>query len=453
MQHNNTAITKETYIWETILKPGKWMLTINNPLEAGLDHDSIRDILLRFSPSYYCMADEIATTGTHHTHIFMFSPSPVRFSTIKARFPTAHIEKACGSARTNRDYITKSGKWADTAKAETSVIGAFEEWGNLPAEKEEELPEMFALIQELREGKTIMDIVDENPKLAFRIRDIEILRQTILEEKYSAENRKLEVTYLYGASGTGKTWGIFAKHDPGSICRITDYGGKNGVRFDAYHCQDVLVLEEFHSQIPISAMLNYLDIYPLTLPARYTDRAACYTTVYITSNVPLSEQYMDIQRYQLETWRAFLRRVQNIIEYLPDGSAIRHQGRRIAAVTENEKLRMRKRDAFNGLLQRLNGTPDLTIKLALAALYLAIAIYLWAQQASVEIPALKHLMRYAIAAYLLLGGAALLLYPIGRRMARDRLQCIGLVNHAGIPPDLLHKCRDSGNPPRYGMGV
>ena len=276
----------------------KWTLTINNPLEAGLDHDSIRDILLRFSPSYYCMADAIATTGTHHTHIFMFSPSPVRFSTIKARFPTAHIEKAYGSARTNRDYITKSGKWADTAKAETSVIGAFEEWGNLPAEKEEESPEMFALIQELREGKTIMDIVEENPKLAFRIRDIEILRQTILEEKYSAENRKLEVTYLYG---------------------------KNGVRFDAYHCQDVLVLEEFHSQIPISAMLNYLDIYPLTLPARYTNRVACYTTVYITSNVPLSEQYMDIQRYQLETWRAFRRRVQNIIEYLPDGSTIRHK--------------------------------------------------------------------------------------------------------------------------------
>ena len=271
------------------------------------------------------MADAIATTGTHHTHIFMFSPSPVRFSTIKARFPTAHIEKAYGSARTNRDYITKSGKWADTAKAETSVIGAFEEWGNLPAEKEEESPEMFALIQELREGKTIMDIVDENPKLAFRIRDIEILRQTILEEKYSAENRKLEVTYLYGASGTGKTWGIFAKHDPRSICRITDYGGKNGVRFDAYHSQDVLVLEEFHSQIPISAMLNYLDIYPLTLPARYTDRVACYTTVYITSNIPLSEQYMDIQRYQLETWRAFLRRVQNVIEYLPDGSTIRHK--------------------------------------------------------------------------------------------------------------------------------
>lgn len=303
----------------------KWALVINNPLEAGLDHAAIREILYRFSPAYFCMADEIATTGTYHTHIFLFSPSPMRFSTVKNRFSTAHIEKAYGSAKANRAYILKKGHWADTDKAETSVSGTFEEWGDLPAEKEEEAPEMFKLIQDLRAGKSVMEIIEDNPKLAFRIREIETLRQAILEEKYSAENRALEVTYLYGASGTGKTRGIFEKHDRKSICRITDYGGRNGVRFDAYHCQDVLVLEEFHSQIPISAMLNYLDIYPLTLPARYTDRIACYTKVYITSNIPLEEQYRDIQRYQMETWRAFLRRVQNVIEYLRDGSTVQHK--------------------------------------------------------------------------------------------------------------------------------
>ena len=303
----------------------KWALVINNPLEAGLDHAAIREILYRFSPAYFCMADEIATTGTYHTHIFLFSPSPMRFSTVKNRFSTAHIEKAYGSAKANRAYILKEGHWADTDKAETSVSGTFEEWGDLPAEKEEEAPEMFKLIQDLRAGKSVMEIIEDNPKLAFRIREIETLRQASLEEKYSAENRALEVTYLYGASGTGKTRGIFEKHDRKSICRITDYGGRNGVRFDAYHCQDVLVLEEFHSQIPISAMLNYLDIYPLTLPARYTDRIACYTKVYITSNIPLEEQYRDIQRYQMETWRAFLRRVQNVIEYLRDGSTVQHK--------------------------------------------------------------------------------------------------------------------------------
>lgn len=303
----------------------KWALVINNPKDAELDHDAIREILQRFSLTYYCLADEIASTGTYHTHIFLYSPSPIRFSTIKARFPVAHIEKAYGSARENRDYIRKEGRWADTDKAETSVSGTFEEGGDLPDEKEEDAPEMFRLIQDLRAEKSVMEIIEGTPKLAFRIKEIETLRQTILEDKYSAENRTLEVTYLYGASGTGKTWGIFSKHDPKTICRITDYGGRNGVRFDAYHCQDVLVFEEFHSQIPIADLLNYLDIYPLTLPARYNNRTACYTKVYITSNLPLEEQYREIQRFQWETWRALLRRIQTIIEYRPDGTTVTHK--------------------------------------------------------------------------------------------------------------------------------
>lgn len=37
---------------------------------------------------------------------------------------------------------------------------------------------------------------------------------------------------------------------------------------------NTLVFEEFHSQIPIGDMHNYLDIYPLMLPARYNDKVA-----------------------------------------------------------------------------------------------------------------------------------------------------------------------------------
>lgn len=99
------------------------------------------------------------------------------------------------------------------------------------------------------------------------------------------------------------------------MCRITDYGGRNGVRFDVYHGQPVLVFEEFHSEIPINSMLNYLDIYPLHLPARYHDRVACYNTVYITSNISLEEQYTEIQRSELETWHAFLRRIDTVSEF------------------------------------------------------------------------------------------------------------------------------------------
>ena len=90
------------------------MITINNPQTCGLDHNRILELLQLFR---LCLADEIAGTGTYHTHIFLYSHSPMRFGTVKRRFPPAHIDKANGTAQENRDYIRKEGKWAETAKA------------------------------------------------------------------------------------------------------------------------------------------------------------------------------------------------------------------------------------------------------------------------------------------------------------------------------------------------
>lgn len=298
----------------------KYIMVINNPLEAGFDHDTIIENLHKFAPRYFCLADEIATTGTPHTHIFLYSNSPIRFPTAKNRFPTAHIEKAYGSARDNREYILKGGKWVETDKAETTVPGSFYEWGELPTEKEEKAPDTFRLVQCIRDGMSDTQIIEEFPNLIFRIRDFDVIRQTLLAEKYAVENRPLEVSYIYGASGTGKTRSIYQEHNPKSICRITNYRASRGISFDNYTGQDVLVFEEFNSQIPLEDMLNYLDIYPLTLPARYNDRTACYTKVYITSNLPLEKQYRMEQIDRPETWQAFLRRIHNVTQYMADGS-------------------------------------------------------------------------------------------------------------------------------------
>ena len=63
------------------------------------------------------MADEIGLeTKTPHTHILVMLKSPVRFSRMKKLFPEAHIEQVRGSAQENRDYITKTGKWAEDEK-------------------------------------------------------------------------------------------------------------------------------------------------------------------------------------------------------------------------------------------------------------------------------------------------------------------------------------------------
>ena len=297
----------------------KWQLTINHPADCGMDHGKIVEQLQLFHPAYFCMADEIATTGTYHTHVYVFAHSPMRFSTLKRRFPTAHIEKANGTSKENRDYIRKEGKWEDTAKVETCVPDTFLEFGDLPAEAEETSPKMFQLLQDVEDGISTVEIIRSNPGFAFKSRDIDALRETLTAEQFESAKRDVKVYYLFGETGTGKTRGIYERHPAADICRITDYNGKNGVRFDAYHGQSVLVFEEFHSQIPVNAMLNYLDVYPLKLPARYNDRTACYTTVYITSNIPLEQQYPEIQRNKLETWRAFLRRIDKAYEYRHGG--------------------------------------------------------------------------------------------------------------------------------------
>ena len=67
-------------------------------------------------------------------------------------------------------------------------------------------------------------------------------------------------------------------------------------------------------------MLNYCDIYPISLPARYSNKVACYETVYILSNTPLENQYQDVQKEEPETWAAFLRRIHEVRIYGLDGT-------------------------------------------------------------------------------------------------------------------------------------
>ena len=102
---------------------------------------------------------------------------------------------------------------------------------------------MSMLIENIRDGKQTTEIIDSSPEFAFRIRDIDILRQTLNAERFLSENRDLSVTYIFGASGTGKTRSIFQKHDARDICRITNYRVGKGINFDAYNGQDVLVFE------------------------------------------------------------------------------------------------------------------------------------------------------------------------------------------------------------------
>lgn len=266
------------------------MLVINNPLEKGITHDTIKEELQKIKPIvYYCMSDEIGgKEQTHHTHIYIICSSAVRFSTVKNRFNTAHLEIAKGTSSQNRDYVFKSGKWENDKKAGTKIPDTQEEWGELPAERQGARNDLADLYDMIKDGMSNYEIINESPEYLLLLDKVERTRQTIREEEFKTTFRKLEVTYIWGATNTGKTRSIMEHYGYENVFRVTNYmhGG-----FDNYHGQSVIVFEEFRSSLKIQDMLCYLDGYPVELPCRYVNKVACFTKVYILSNINLTEQY------------------------------------------------------------------------------------------------------------------------------------------------------------------
>lgn len=294
----------------------KWLLTFNNPEKYGFDHDNIKAALSVIKDvTYWCMCDEVGKEGTYHTHLFIFRKNPMRFSMIKNRFPTAHIDYCRGTTQENRDYIRKEGKHKDTDKEDTNLPGTFEENGECPKEEQGKRSDLNDLYVMIKDGMSNYQILESNPGYMLRLDDIDTCRQILRQEEFKNKFREVRTEYWYGRTGRGKTRTVMESFGYENVYRVTDYQHP----FDNYKGQDVMVFDEFRSSMKIQDMLNYLDGYPLDLPCRYNNKVACYSKVFIISNIGLKEQYRDIQRDYDETWQAFLRRIDGVKVFEKNG--------------------------------------------------------------------------------------------------------------------------------------
>lgn len=319
----------------------KWLLTINNPISYGYTHEKIKECLEEFkSCVYWCMSDETGEQGTYHTHVFMSCSNAVRFSTLKNKFPTARLDLCNGTSQQNRDYVYKEGKHAGTAKEETNHKDTHEEWGEIPVERQGKRNDLEDLYDMIKSGLSNYEILEVSPQYMMNIDKVESCRQTLMEEKYKTVFRELDVTYIYGLTGTGKTRGVMEKYGYENVYRVTDYGHP----FDSYKGQDIVIFEEFRSSLRIQDMLNYLDGYPVELPCRYSNKRACFTKVYIITNIALEEQYTEIQHDRPETWNALLRRIHRVKIYNGD-TTVEYDRERY--FDENKGFRLATRTPFD----------------------------------------------------------------------------------------------------------
>lgn len=305
----------------------KWQLTFNNPEEHGFSHDFIVESIENLaSVLYWCMCDEIGSEGTYHTHLYIVFQNPKLHTVLANAFPGAHRENVKGTSQQNRDYVLKDGEkynkqpdgtydYVDSSGKRhtgTNFGDTFLEWGEMPREHQGKSKDVEKILAMVKDGADNLEIVEAVPSAMMNIEKVERTRSMFRDKEFANSWRNLEVTYVFGKTGAGKTRSVMDKHGYANCYRVTDYKHP----FDTYDGQDVLIFEEFRGSLKHGDMLNYLDGYPLLLPCRYFNRQACFTKVFIITNIPPDDQYTNVDR---ESRNAFFRRITKVMHYQDGG--------------------------------------------------------------------------------------------------------------------------------------
>ena len=281
-----------------------YLLTI--PLYYNGDRVKIRYIVDNFKKFDYFVfqVEKGVETGYKHYQLYLEHSKRVSFSTLKNIVPFAHIERREGTKKDAFEYCTKQ---------DTRLHGPFE-FGERPSFQDTNeviRSKKEMLLADVMKGKSDIELLVAYPTI-FSQKLVNEYRK-ILGINLFTQNRDVVCTYITGVAGSGKSSYIRRKYGNENIYVVSDYERDP---FGGYVGQNVIVFEEYRSQFPLSVFLQYLDIYPLQLPCRYSNVAARYTKVYVISNWDFNQQYFNCDTFDR---KAFARRFKYYLNVTKEG--------------------------------------------------------------------------------------------------------------------------------------
>lgn len=250
-------------------KVNAWCFTLNNPTDE--ERDALK--VLPRGIAYLIWQEERGENGTVHFQGYLEGERRIKLQWLKNNFNgRAHFENRRGTQEEAIAYCRKE---------DTYTGGDRVELGEKRVDKrrtaEESKQQRIDALDQLRKGEIrFRDLSSEDLMHSGFLQ----AAKTIVGTTLGPYRPNLRIITILGGSGVGKSY----------ICN--KIGGEDLITYqgrgwfgNAQNEGDYLLFDEFTGGIPFDEFLRYLDPYKNQLPVKGAFYPACYTTVFITTNV------------------------------------------------------------------------------------------------------------------------------------------------------------------------
>jgi len=145
--------------------------------------------------------------------------------------------------------------------------------------------DLLELRTKLIAGETIGTLWRDEKTFVTMMRNYRAVKEAALYLQPKAMRIPLEVTFIWGEPGTGKTYSAWQEY-PDLFVPTKDW-------FDGYDGQETVLLDEFDKsdwkKVPMSWYLKLIDVYPFEVETKGGMLRCKAKRFFITSNVPLEQ--------------------------------------------------------------------------------------------------------------------------------------------------------------------
>lgn len=242
-----------------------WIFVINNYSDSDVKA-CLNVICKRFIAGY-----EVGEAGTRHIQgAIQFNRAVRMKACVKALGGRAHVEMMRGRWD-QQDYCLKEGEII------RMVAG--------PDDKSGQRTDLEKFREAIKAGAKDIELLENHLTCCANHQRLLGFAKKAYAKERTKGFRQVKVHVRWGASGTGKTKYVMDMDD---VYLFSDY---EGMWFDGYEGEKILLIDEFYGGIKYSDFLRILDGYQIRRNVKNSHTYGEWTTIYITSNKPPDEWY------------------------------------------------------------------------------------------------------------------------------------------------------------------